>query len=454
MKFLIIVLLAALLRSASAAFCSGAPDPGEFTNDFPVLDGDMTLKKQVKNGALYETGPSNARFDVVHVWGSAYEMGQAQGQLVGEKITKFVHGLFAYIKDSAIDPTKYPHVPEAMKKMILQKGIDRALDWTAKVTADYTPKSFYDELHGIADAVEGVDYDILLRLQMFPEVTKASCSFFGAWKGASKDDVTYHMRSLDYDTDGPFSNFPQVTVYHPEGPSDSKAGNSQNAFASVGWPATVGTLTGMSDKQMSINEIGVSCADDSFGQGTPDTPPEKVHGKPWMFVVRDILQHTDSLDAGVQSVQDADRTCNLIIGVGDGKPGAEMVKGIEYSGVVANPYWDVNQLPVNETWHPKLDSVVYNGMDWDCPTYTEKLGDQLNKYHGDIQASNVIGNILPSVQTGNLHIALYDLTNQYMFLSFSRSESADQSEPVYAYQRQFTKLDMQSVFGVPKPTVE
>lgn len=446
---LLVLVVLNLLRNVDSAFCNGSPDSGEFTNDFPILDGDMVLKKTVTNGALYETGPSNARFDVVHLWGTAREMGVAQGELVGEKIFKFVHGTFEYIEDSVIDDSKFPHVPKAIKKMILEKGVNAALDWTAKVTADYTPQSFFEELQGIADTVEGVSYESLLRLQMFPEITKASCSFFGAWNTASADGVTYHMRSLDYDTGGPFPEFPQVTVYHPSGPSDNKAGDSQNTFASVGWPASIGTLTGMSAKQMSINEIGVSYPDDTFGQGTPDTPPEKVHGKPWMFVVRDILQHTDTLDDGVASVQNSDRTCNLIVGVGDGK--AELVKGIEYSGYVANPYWDVNMLPKNDTWHPVIKDMVYNGMDWDCPSYTQKLGDQLGKYAGSIQASNVIGNILPSVQTGNLHIALYDLTNQYMYLSFSRSAKADQSEPEFAYQRQFTKLDMKAIFATPLP---
>jgi hypothetical protein len=28
-------------------------------------------------------------------------------------------------------------------------------------------------------------------------------------------------------------------------------------------------------------------------------------------------------------------------------------------------------LPVNDTWHPKIDDVVYNAMDWDCPGYNQ-----------------------------------------------------------------------------------
>jgi hypothetical protein len=45
--------------------------------------------------------------------------------------------------------------------------------------------------------------------------------------------------------------------------------------------------------------------------------------------------------------------------------------GIEYSGYVAVPYNDETLLPVNDTWHPKIDDVVYNAMDWDCPGYNQ-----------------------------------------------------------------------------------
>lgn len=135
---------------------------------------------------------------------------------------------------------------------------------------------------------------------------------------------------------------------------------------------------------MAISEIGVSHPDDTFRQGTPDTPPEivrwigsapllhyvihlllshihanititiissssitiiftlnlqsqpvprffvvfftshfsacQVEGKPWMFVLRDVLQYARTLTEALHAIQTSNRTCNLIIGVGDGKP--------------------------------------------------------------------------------------------------------------------------------------
>jgi isopenicillin-N N-acyltransferase-like protein len=38
---------------------------------------------------------------------------------------------------------------------------------------------------------------------------------FGAWGDAVSDDLSLlQLRALDWDMDGPFRNFPQLTVYH------------------------------------------------------------------------------------------------------------------------------------------------------------------------------------------------------------------------------------------------
>ncbi len=321
--------------------------------------------------------------------------------------------------------------------------IDVALDWNINITAPFTPQRILDEVRGIADA-SGTDYQMLLRMNLFPELTKASCSFVGAWGAATSDGHSYQVRALDFDTDGPFRDFAMLTVYHP---SDG------HAFANVGWPGQVrpcssramvprfslyfvhvcllaptalhvclqlssffrffksvcdlnvtdciwmclclrfvfvfkcpggvvssdptatddqvGALTGYSSAQIGISEIGVAFPDDSFGQGTDHTPAQKVAGKPWMFVLRDVLQFSTSLADAEASIAAANRTCNLIIGVGDGQAG--VVNGIQYSGYVAVPYNDTTLLPANATWHPQIPSVVYNGMDWYRPLASARL---------------------------------------------------------------------------------
>lgn len=46
------------------------------------------------------------------------------------------------------------------------------------------------------------------------------------------------------------------------------------------------------------------------------------------------------------------RTCNLILGVGDGKAGH--FRGFQYGHSVFNVVADTNLLPTNETWHKPI----------------------------------------------------------------------------------------------------
>ena len=96
-----------------------------------------------------------------------------------------------------------------------------------------------------------------------------------------------------------------------------------------------------------------------------------------------------------------------------------MFNGIQYSASVANFMNDTNQMPL-ESWHPRLPNIVYFGMDWLCPGYDQVLYTQLIKYYGNITPENTIQYITPIVQTGDLHIAIYDLTNMILYTANAR----------------------------------
>lgn len=97
-----------------------------------------------------------------------------------EAIREFVAKTYKYLESEFIDSIDNTKIPKAVQAWIVKVGIDKALDWTAKVTAPFTSQAYFDEVKGISDAT-GVDYDTLYRINMFPELIKASCSFFGAW---------------------------------------------------------------------------------------------------------------------------------------------------------------------------------------------------------------------------------------------------------------------------------
>lgn len=445
-RFLLLLLLQcsllfSSLHLASGAYCNGSPVKGNFSNENPISDANLKIIKVVKNGILMEAGPENGRFPIIHLYGDSYSKGFAQGTLLKDYLTKFVDKTFKYLTNMAVEEMG-DLFPKVIQEKIVSRGIKAALNWCAEVTKPFTSQSYYDEIQGIADA-SGLDFDLILQLNMLPEITKASCSFIGAWGSAAENGKTYQLRALDYDTDGPFKEFPLVSIYHP----DSSVSDT-TAFASVGFPATLGVLTGFSAEKLGISEIGVSYPDDSFGQGTDNTPPEKVHGIPWMFLLRDVLTTSKSAEEAILAIQNANRTCNLIIGVGDGK--SKTVTGIQYSGYVAQPYRDFNMLPVNATWHPVVANTSYNAMDWLCPNYDSVMAQQLAQYSStsSISPASIIRHILPTVQTGSLHVAVYDLEESYMYLSFMNSTG-----PEFAYQKQFTVLPMKDLFATEEIAV-
>ena len=106
-------------------------------------------------------------------------------------------------------------------------------------------------------------------------------------------------------------------------------------------------------------------------------------------------------------------------------------------------------IPVNDTWHKPIDDVVYWGMDWICPNDNKMLGDQLSKFHGNITAENTISDVISYVGTGNLPVAIYDHAAELMYAATAAPDGA--SGPKYAYQRQFTRLDMAAIFSEEAP---
>jgi len=323
-------------------------------------------------------------------------------------------------------------LPQWLQELIADLGLDAALDWTYYMTRSYTPDYFYDEMKGISDA-SGVDYNTLVRVHMIAGLTQGKCSMFGAWGAAMQDPTkTMQLRSLDWDMDGPFRNYPQLTVYH----TDPAYGHS---FANVGMAGFVGGLTGISETGLAISEIGVAYPDSTFGS-------ESRIGYPFIFILRDILQWDFSLDDAINRMANARRTCDLLLGVGDRKLGE--FRGMEYSYSTLNVFDDQNLMP-NTTWHPRMNNVVYWGMDWICPSYNTILHNQLQKYYGALSPETAIKYITAVEKSGDNHIAYYDLTDMQLYVSYAAPHNI--GGPAEAYARQFTQFDLKTLFVEQPP---
>ena len=83
-------------------------------------------------------------------------------------------------------------------------------------------------------------------------------------------------------------------------------------------------------------------------------------------------------------------------------------------------------------------------MDWLCPTFSKVLHDRI-KANVPLTPEKTIKSILPIVQTGDLHIAVYDLSDGYMFVANARGRN--ETGPEMAYDRGFVRLNMKEIFA-------
>jgi len=72
-------------------------------------------------------------------------------------------------------------------------------------------------------------------------------------------------------------------------------------------------------------------------------------------------------------------------------------------------------------------------MDWLCPGFNEVMARQLDAYHGNLTAPLTVSHIVPIVQTGDLHIAIYDHQDSYLYVANARGEG--ETGPPMAYDR-------------------
>lgn len=121
--------------------------------------------KSIENAALYEAGPENATFSVVHIYGDPYERGYALGTIQKDTIREFISKTWTYLTELVVDSFPGDTLSQGAKIMITDYGMIKALDWCAKTTKEFIPQAYFDEMRGIADAT-GVSYDMIVRLNL------------------------------------------------------------------------------------------------------------------------------------------------------------------------------------------------------------------------------------------------------------------------------------------------
>ena len=421
-----------------AADCNTKSNETGPMNTLPIDSASPVFVKSVPNGELYTVGASvDDRIYLVHLYGAnGYDWGFAAGQLLKDEMNATLTGAYDYFVDQILavvnGTTNKYDIPAHLVELIVEKGLDAVLDLQNDLAQQFVDPQVYAEMRGMADAT-GIDFHMIARIHMIGEVTRGSCSFYGAYGSMTAGGKTLQLRALDWDTGAGLQNHPSVTIYHP-----AKGSGLGHAFANIGWTGWVGTLTGMSSERVGISEIGISY---------PDYPPhfgdETYDGIPFIFLERQVVQRAVGLDDAIDMIANANRTCRLILGVADGK--ARNATECQYSHSIARFFTDKTLEP-EAWWHPRITDVVYNAMDWFCPYYQHVMANQLRLLQGKLTPELSISNVTAVVRTGSLHAAVYDLTDMQLFVANARG-AQDTSGPKDAFARQWLKLDMAAAFA-------
>ncbi|KAM9961271.1 hypothetical protein ACTFIR_004109 [Dictyostelium discoideum] len=432
--FLIIQCILIISVTNAQVDCDGTDNPYPIYNELPVL------VNQTAYGKLYKIGPPDNLINIIELYGTPYQRGLAQGQLLKSEINDIFDNFFGYITVMVNElVTKYAdYLPKFLVDALEEGGVGLALDITADLTKKYTPKSFFEEMQGIADG-SGIEYKTILRLHMFPELIKAACSMVGAYNSATLNKGLLQLRALDFGFDpmNPLRLHPTVMIYHPE--SVSAGGDGGHEFATLSWAGFLGTLTGYSQ------HVGI-CEKYWFGyNGTSSR-----EGIPFHFLLREIIQFDESIDEALNRIINADRTCSVFMGLGSNQ--TNTFKAVEYSYEYVRVFDDQTPFPSyvpTPSAHPVIQDVVYIDK-FVQPSNHQCLASVLQKSLGSIDVTSLI-NAAAQLQTGDIHIGIYDYQQNQMYVSVG-TQSGPYPPPsnftiTPAYARQFIQIDLNSFFN-------
>jgi len=345
------------------------------------------------NGRTYTLGEGEDAIPVLEVWGSGYEMGFAQGQLLAEQV-----------RDACA--TVVPVMLQGMGKTPEQ------VDEVYRQQAPHIPQPFKDEMQGIADGA-GLAVEEIQRLNTIPDLSEFHCSYFAAWGGAVKDGHLWQIRALDYEMEAGIQRHPLLVVYVPK---------EGNGLVNVTWAGMIGVVSGMNERKLAVSEIG-----DNFGNDK-----ETLDGEPMPFVLREVLQYCDTLEQAIRLVETARRTSSYHYCVGDAK--ANDGRGDARGFVTCKDYCNVHG-PEDQP-HPKqLKEVVYMSMGLDTPqewpkSHNEKLYERLQANYGRIDGTVAAQDVMRNVKTGDLHAVVYDVSDLKLWVANAEGKSP-------AYNRQY-----------------
>jgi hypothetical protein len=376
---------------------------------------------------------------VLHLWGdSPYAQGVAYGSLLQHEITTIYSELDQWVNSEL---RKVKNLSPTIMKWLDDHGVPFLLNMTVALTKPYTPPRYIDMIQGIADAT-GLPAWRVWSVVLIPQAIQAACSMAGMWGSALPTDsaaALIQLRALDWDTSGPFQQFPLLTTYH----IDSTYPGGGHTFSSLGWAGLIGTLTGMSS-------AGIGISEKVFAK-YPITSDTWV-GKPWHFMLEDVLLYATDSDDALSAIGSANRTAGIFIGVGQATGSETSFRALQTTDKWLKIWNDIN-FPAYPPAHPLLQNTVFISKS-EQPDMNPCMGSIMSTYHGTYTPQIVAQYITALEQTGDMHIAImsfngHDSTrgpNEMWIANAGISPNAS-TPGTPAYTRDFTVINMDELWA-------
>ena len=211
---------------------------------------------------------------VLHLKGSPYDMGYQHGSLMRRQVQASVANAMAFANRQIGIP--------GVGRWMVRRRLDRA--W--RRMKPHIPARYLEEMEGLSDGAE-IPLKVLQRVHAIPDLTSVTCASSACAGSATADGRMIHIRNLDWATHSNVQRYAALLVTHPAG---------QHAFVNVGWLGFIGVISGVSDRGISVGEIGA------------ETKEAGLNGVPMPFLQRRVLEEADDLREAVDIICESPRT--------------------------------------------------------------------------------------------------------------------------------------------------
>lgn len=259
----------------------------------PPLPADTSITKrqpEQRDGRTWLGQSWVARRDgllVIRLKGTPFDMGYASGKLLEKEMHTLETEFLAMVRG---------YVPQTWKLNVLKSYVifrNRSL-------SGYVPEDYRLQIYGTTLGCSDIHpelgnyynrllnyhaaHDISYMMIDNPLVSKAGCTSFGAWAGATQDGHLITGRNFDWEAAEVFSRDRVVILCEPD---------QGIPFISLAWASMAGVVSGM-------NRAGVSVT----LNGAPSSLPGET-ATPVAMVARDVLQKAHNLDETLKIIREA-----------------------------------------------------------------------------------------------------------------------------------------------------